>query len=388
MFMSAATILFTDIVSFSKKPTAEQRRLVEALTSEVVHELRPLLTPPLDIPSILALPTGDGLALAFLHRSNQLWDRTTILRLILRMHRWAYSQSTPRNSVNLRVGVHVGPVELVTDINGKANICGDTINYTQRIMDAANPRQTLFSDAAFREYVGAESPMYNAPPFSEELRVEFKGPTEVYAKHDLQILVYKLVLEPPQDYWSNDDPIAKHLMLVTLTPLPKEIIGSFSEQIQQAANIAFIQLTGERFLTDFNDGKFRLPKELKRFWVFMPDPEVYANLHLTAPHASAQLVKGCIQKWKELFFTLKTQLPTADFKLGLFKEPPYFGASFIDWERPGGKIHVSPYVWNVPAPDCPGYDMVWIGKKPSPIYETYVEGLQYLQSQTANELTK
>ena len=30
--MAAATILFTDIVSFSKKPTAEQRRLVESLT--------------------------------------------------------------------------------------------------------------------------------------------------------------------------------------------------------------------------------------------------------------------------------------------------------------------------------------------------------------------
>ena len=84
--MSAATILFTDIVSFSKKPTAEQRRLVESLTSEVVHELRTLLTPPLDTPSIVALPTGDGLALAFLHRSNQSWDRSTILRVILRLH--------------------------------------------------------------------------------------------------------------------------------------------------------------------------------------------------------------------------------------------------------------------------------------------------------------
>jgi len=53
--MSAATILFTDIVSFSKKPTAEQRRLVESLTSEVVHELRTLLIPPLDTPSIVAI---------------------------------------------------------------------------------------------------------------------------------------------------------------------------------------------------------------------------------------------------------------------------------------------------------------------------------------------
>ncbi len=99
--MSAATILFTDIVSFSKKSTAEQKRLVEFLTSEVVHELRTLLNPPLETSGIIALPTGDGLALAFLHRPNQPWDRDTIFRLILRLHQWAHLQSTVHNSVGL-----------------------------------------------------------------------------------------------------------------------------------------------------------------------------------------------------------------------------------------------------------------------------------------------
>ncbi len=386
--MSAATILFTDIVSFSKKPTAEQRRLVEALTAEVVHEIRPLLIPPLDTPSIVALPTGDGLALAFLHRPNQPWDRTTLMRLILRLHQWADNCSTAENSVSLRVGVHVGPVELITDINGKPNVCGDTINYSQRVMDAASPRQTLFSDAAFREYIGAESPVCATTPFSKELRAEFHGPIEVFAKHGVQILVYKLVLEPSQSYWTNDDPIAKHLMLVTLTPLPKEVVGSFSDQVQQATQVAFVQLTGDRFLANFKAGKIKFSNALKRFWVFMPDPGVYANLRLTQPQATAELVKECVQRWKDLFTALKTQSQTADFKLGLFKEPPYFGASFIDWERPEGKIHVSPYIWNVAAPKCPGYDMFWVGNKPSTIYETYVEGLQYLHRSTDNELTK
>ncbi len=386
--MAAATILFIDIVSFSTKPTAEQRQLVESLTSEIVHEVRTLLNPPRDTSSIVALPTGDGIALGFLHRTNQPWDRATILRIILRMHQWASNRSSSYNSVSLRVGVHVGAVELITDINGNANICGDTINFAQRVMDAASPRQTLFSEAAFREYIGTESPECTAPPFSEDLRANFIGPIDVYAKHGLQIPVYKLSLEPPQPYLSNDDPIAKHLMLVTLTPLPKEIVGSFSEQIHRATNIAFIQLTGDRFISNVEEGEIAFSEQLKRFWVFMPAPDVYATLHLTKVQSTPQLVKDCAQKWLDLLSQLKAQFPNADFKLGLFKEPPYFGASFIDWERPNGKIHVSPYVWNIAAPNCPGYDLLWVGKKPSAVYETYVEGLQYLNRSTENELTK
>jgi hypothetical protein len=193
-----------------------------------------------------------------------------------------------------------------------------------------------------------------------------------------------MTLQPSQAWWSNDDPVAKQLMLVTLTPLPKEIVGSFSERLAGATHIAFIQLTGERFLASFEKGTFTFSSTLKRFWVFMPDPETYRQLQLSPQQATAEFVDECVAKWRKFFVTLKEQNPKADLKLGLFKEPPYFGASFIDWERPGGVIHVSPYVWNVPAPDCPGYDLQWLGNRPSSIYEVYLEGLQYLHSQTAN----
>ncbi len=254
-------------------------------------------------------------------------------------------------------------------------------------MDAAGSRQTLFSEAAFREYVGSESPICITPPFSADNKAVFLGPIEVFAKHGLQILVYKMSLEPTQLYWSNDDPVAKHLMLVTLTPLPKEIVGSFSDLIHQATSIALVQLTGERFISNFNGGSIEFSDQLRRFWVFMPSPDVYEGLHLTAPQAAPQVVRDCVQGWMALFGKLRTRLPNADFKLGLFKEPPYFGGSYIDWDRPNGRIHVSPYVWNVAAPNCPGYDLSWIGKKPSVIYERYVEGLQYLYQSTDNELT-
>ena len=141
--MSAATILFMDVAGFSKKSTSEQNRLVNALTVEVLHELRILLMPPSGKSNVLPLPTGDGMALAFLHDSVQKWDFMTILCLIVRLQKWAFQETTETELVRIRFGVHLGRVELLTDINGKLNICGDTINYTQRIMDAANPMQAI-----------------------------------------------------------------------------------------------------------------------------------------------------------------------------------------------------------------------------------------------------
>jgi len=384
--MSAATILFTDIVGFSKKPTENQKELINSLTNEIVHDIRNLLIPETGDPSVMALPTGDGMALAFLHSTDQVWNRLTILHLIVRLHSWAYKLGSIQGPLSLRIGIHVGPVQLVSDINGRTNICGDTVNYTQRVMDAANPEQTLFSDAAFREYVGQESPTCEVVDKENVFTIEFKGPIEVYAKHGLQILVYKLAINPAQEWWSNEDPVSKGFMLVTLTKIPKEIVGSFSERIASASQIAFVQLTGDRFLESLGDGKVAFSPIMNRFWVFMPDPEWYSALKLTAANKDASFVRKCIENWKKTLHDLKSSIPSADVKLGLFQEPPYLGASFVDWERPGGIIHVSPYVWNIKAPFCPGYDMSWIGRRPSPVYETYVRGLNYLNANTENLL--
>jgi hypothetical protein len=376
--MSAATLVFTDIVGFSKKPTAEQKRLVTALTGELVHEVRLFLNPPMDVPSAVALPTGDGVALAFLHRANQPWDRSTIFRVILRIQRWASTEP----GVRLRVGVHVGPVELVSDINGRANICGDTINYAQRVMDASNASQVLFSEAAVREYVGGEGAVITAPPFSEHLPAAFEGPIEVFAKHGLQLSVYKMMLTLPdgQDWWSNEDPVAKHLMLVTLTSSPKEILGPFSKRLGHARQVALVQLLGDRLLPELDKGTIELSEELRRFWVFMPEEGACSKVGLSPAPADGDEMNKYIESWRRFLAALSQKKPSADVKLYLFKEPPYLGATFIDWDRPEGWIHVSPYIWGVPFPQSPGYELQWMGKRPSPVYETYVAGLEALRS--------
>jgi hypothetical protein len=47
--------------------------------------------------------------------------------------------------LQIRVGVNLGPVRLVKDINGQPNIIGDGINVAQRVMSFAEPGQILVS---------------------------------------------------------------------------------------------------------------------------------------------------------------------------------------------------------------------------------------------------
>lgn len=147
--MSSATIMCCDIVGFSKKSTADQRSLIDEITTSLAQELKLFLQPASGEPGLIALPTGDGLALTFLHVEDKGWDRSKLFEVILNLHKWAHSKSRASAQVSMRVGVHVGIVELIDDINGRRNVCGHTINFAQRVMDAANPRQTLFSEEAF-----------------------------------------------------------------------------------------------------------------------------------------------------------------------------------------------------------------------------------------------
>lgn len=384
--MSAATIMFIDIVGFSKKPTQEQYRLVNALTGEVIHELRHLLNPPLQPPATTAMPTGDGMALSFLHDTRGSWNRTTLFSLIFRLQKWAFAQTTEHSAVRLRIGLHVGPVEFLTDVNGRLNVCGDTINYAQRVMDAANPSQVLFSETAYREYVGSETVVCSDMRCTPNHKLLFKGPIEILAKHKLRVPVYKVELDPAEQWWKNDDPMAKDLMIVSLTKLPKEIVGIFTEHLKTASRIAFIQLTGDRFLKSYSDQSVQFSGNLKEFLVLMPDPDSYEKLTLPDTRVTVEQISDTIAQWKDFFSDLQRAHPNANLKLGLFKEPPYFGASFIDWDRPKGRIHVSPYVWGLPAQNCPGYDIEWLGSEASPVYKAYVQGLETLNRKTRNVL--
>jgi TolB-like protein/Tfp pilus assembly protein PilF len=126
-------VLFIDIVGYSKLLINEQSEHIQKLR-EIVRGTEQFRLAEAE-GKLLRLPTGDGGALVF---------RTTPEAPVLCAME---SSKKLKNHPELRVrmGIHSGPVNEITDLNEQANIAGAGINIAQRVMDCGDAGHILVS---------------------------------------------------------------------------------------------------------------------------------------------------------------------------------------------------------------------------------------------------
>jgi len=87
---------------------------------------------------LISLPTGDGMALVFLH--DTLSPVKCSLEIANALKRFP--------AIKLRMGVHMGPVSRHADIKDEVNVVGTGINIAQRVMDCGDGGHILLSETA------------------------------------------------------------------------------------------------------------------------------------------------------------------------------------------------------------------------------------------------
>ncbi|MGQ0652560.1 MAG: hypothetical protein ACT4P4_09880 [Betaproteobacteria bacterium] len=135
------SVLFLDIVEYSKKPVAEQLELKQAFNKALARALEHVA--PRDR---IILDTGDGAAVTFMGDPEDALFAAMAMR-------------DASGGVSMRLGVNLGPVRLVKDLNDQVNIIGDGINVAQRVMSFSGPGQLLVS-RSFYEVVSCLSRDY------------------------------------------------------------------------------------------------------------------------------------------------------------------------------------------------------------------------------------
>src|SRR6266705_3393388 len=131
--LEIAHLLFLDIVGYSKLSVNEQHAQVEEL-NEIVR-LCEQFRKAEAASRLLKIPSGDGMALVF-YKSPEEPAQCAV----------EFSRALKDNArLQVRMGIHSGPVSGVVDVNERTNVAGGGINTAQRVMDCGDSGHILLS---------------------------------------------------------------------------------------------------------------------------------------------------------------------------------------------------------------------------------------------------
>src|SRR6266571_4959343 len=131
--LESAHVLFIDIVGYSKLSINDQRAAIDELTQAV--RVSEQFQKAEAGARLIKIPTGDGMALVFYTSPEAPAQCAVEIGRILK----------ERPRLQLRMGVHSGPVSGVIDVNGHANLAGAGLNMAQRVMDCGDAGHILVS---------------------------------------------------------------------------------------------------------------------------------------------------------------------------------------------------------------------------------------------------
>ena len=130
--LEIAHVLFIDTVGYSKLSVNEQHARIEEL-NEIVRSSEQFRKAEA-ANRILKIPTGDGMALVFYKSPEEPAQCAFEISRVLKERR-----------LQIRMGIHSGPVGGVVDVTERMNVAGAGINIAQRIMDCGDAGHILVS---------------------------------------------------------------------------------------------------------------------------------------------------------------------------------------------------------------------------------------------------
>src|SRR5712675_64500 len=131
--LEIAHVLFLDIVGYSKLSVNEQHARVDELNGIV--RLSEQFQKAEASNRILKIPTGDGMALVFYRSPEEPAQCAFEISCALKGNQ----------RLQVRMGIHSGPISGVVDVNERANVAGAGINVAQRVMDCGDAGHILLS---------------------------------------------------------------------------------------------------------------------------------------------------------------------------------------------------------------------------------------------------
>ncbi|MGI8819467.1 MAG: hypothetical protein ACR2ID_01120 [Chthoniobacterales bacterium] len=132
--LEIAHVLLIDVVGYSKLLVNAQIELLQELNRIVRHTPRFVAAEASG--KLMRLPTGDGMALLFFD--------SAMAPVQCALEISVAAKENP--AMQLRMGLHSGPIKEVKDVNDRSNFAGAGINLAQRVLDCGDAGHILLSE--------------------------------------------------------------------------------------------------------------------------------------------------------------------------------------------------------------------------------------------------
>lgn len=139
--MEIGHVLVLDVVGYSTFLITEQTRVINILTDIVRNTAR--FREADAQRKLVRIPTGDGMALVFFGDPCAPLQCAVEISTALKDH----------PEIPLRMGIHSGPVNQITDVNEQSSVAGAGIDLAQRVMDCGDAGHILLSQHAAEDYM-------------------------------------------------------------------------------------------------------------------------------------------------------------------------------------------------------------------------------------------
>src|SRR5438477_9040618 len=131
--LEIAHVLNMDVLEYSTLLIPEQSRIIAKINRIVRDSARFRRAEAEE--KLICLPTGDGMALVFFSDHEAPIESAVEISTAIKNH----------PEIQLRMGIHSGPVDVVLDVNERTNVAGAGIDMAQRVMDCGDAGHILLS---------------------------------------------------------------------------------------------------------------------------------------------------------------------------------------------------------------------------------------------------
>jgi len=169
-------VVYLDVVGYSKGSVEQQIKIKDHMNSVIEKSIVGIA----EIDRII-VDSGDGAALCFLGDPED-----SLVCAVKLRDGFATLSDQDENYYEVCIGINLGPVKVVKDVNNRRNILGDGINVAQRIMSFA-PSGKIYVSRSFFEVISCLSKDY------DDL-FHYQG--KMNDKHEREHTVYEFNISP------------------------------------------------------------------------------------------------------------------------------------------------------------------------------------------------